>query len=338
MTEQELVIRLAAQVRRLVRPRLGLERAVAGTTPGGDASFALDRIAEEAMEAFLAAHDLDVAYHSEDRGDMGSPTASRLLIVDPIDGSRPARAGLETCCVSVALAANRPRACLRDVTHACLYELKTNLLFYAERGQGVKIWAVPEGAEEDHRRWEERPLCLSTQTDPRRIAWSLEVVGRPFQLVAQVLGGLVDATSVAGGVFTFGSSTFSLTRLLTGQLEAYIDVGNRILRDFPATEPLFRQAAQGNVMGLFPYDLAASLLIAEEAGAVVTDAAGQSLADVPLRDDSVGNQQSCLAAANADLHANLLREIEAGMADLGNWRKTPPQPSPSSGEESASPL
>ena len=58
---------------------------------------------------FLAERAPDVAFYSEDRGWLEPPARSRrsatpLLVVDPIDGTRPAMAGLESCCVSVAAA------------------------------------------------------------------------------------------------------------------------------------------------------------------------------------------------------------------------------------------
>jgi hypothetical protein len=40
---------------------------------------------------------------------------------------------------------------------------------------------------------------------------------------------------------------------------------------------------------------------------------------VPLTDDSVANQQSCLAAANATLRERLRERIERGMGRLGEW-------------------
>jgi myo-inositol-1(or 4)-monophosphatase len=309
MTQLEVVTQLARRIRALVRPHLGRRREQVGFTHSGDASFSIDQIAEESLVEFIAGHGLDLAYHSEDRGTVGRPGAEGLLIVDPIDGSRPANAGLESCCVSVALAQNRPGATMGDVTHACVHEIKQDVRFTATRGGGVEI--LLEG--------EPFPVQLSETTDPQRMAWSLEFPGRPAALVVAAVGDLIDDSSVLGGVFAFASSTFSITRLLTGQLEAYVDVGNRVLRDYPATEPAFRRAALGNIMGLFPYDLAAVALIAQEAGAVITDGYGRPLDSVLLTDDSVTNQQSCLAAANAALHERLRERIERGIERLGEW-------------------
>ena len=55
-----------------------------------------------------------------------------------------------------------------------------------------------------------------------------------------------------------------------------------------------------------PYDFAAALLIAEEAGCTVTDAYGNNFNDVLLLDSSPANHQTLVAAANSELHEKLL--------------------------------
>ena len=49
-----------------------------------------------------------------------------------------------------------------------------------------------------------------------------------------------------------------------------------------------------------------ALLIAQEAGCVVTDAYGEDFDDVLLLDSSVTNQRSLIAAGNAELHEKLM--------------------------------
>ena len=50
---------------------------------------------------------------------------------------------------------------------------------------------------------------------------------------------------MTGGCFLFNSTAFSLTRLLTGQLAASMDVGSRILRDYPASRARFLELGFG---------------------------------------------------------------------------------------------
>src|ERR1700709_2559147 len=102
---RQLVLDLGLRLRERVVPELGAftGRAHAGDGAGGDITFAVDAVAEAALEEFLAERAPELAYYSEDRGLVASPEASEVLVVDPIDGTRPAMAGLESACVAVAL-------------------------------------------------------------------------------------------------------------------------------------------------------------------------------------------------------------------------------------------
>ena len=55
--------------------------------------------------------------------EFGRPRA--ILVVDPIDGTRPAAAGLESCCVSVAVVPPSRDATLGDVEFGVVHEIKT---------------------------------------------------------------------------------------------------------------------------------------------------------------------------------------------------------------------
>ena len=105
MTEpNRLALDVAARVRDAVVPQLGAAQARerVARAPGGDATLAIDEVAERVVEDALAAEG-DIGFYSEDRGlvTYGHPRA--FLVVDPIDGTRPAAAGLESACVSVAV-------------------------------------------------------------------------------------------------------------------------------------------------------------------------------------------------------------------------------------------
>ncbi len=139
MTPQETVLALTRHIREAVRPHLGAwhGREITGTAASGDATFRIDEHAEEAIVSFIERERLSIAYYSEDKGliEFGaSPEA--VLIIDPIDGTRPAVAGFEQCVVSVAWADYRPDVTLADVRLGCIGEIKNDDLFWAERGRG----------------------------------------------------------------------------------------------------------------------------------------------------------------------------------------------------------
>ena len=304
----QLAIDLAAAVRDAVAPSLGTQgaREGVGVAPGGDVTMAIDEIAEDVVAQICADAD-DIAYYSEDRGyvEYGRPRA--VFVIDPIDGTRPAAAGLESCCVSVAVAPPSQDATLGDVQLGIVHEIKSGRRFIALRGGGVKA---------------DDAVRLSANTDLGALFWTAGLRGRPALPTTIMLETLIDGSSMRGGYFDLGSATFNMTRIVTGQLDAYVDVGHYIVDVLPALEARFRAAGDGAVCTNFPYDVAAAALIVEEAGGIVTRPDGAGIADHPAIGSGDGFGLAVLASASAPLHAQLLTVVADGLARLSGWVAT----------------
>jgi myo-inositol-1(or 4)-monophosphatase len=162
-----------------------------------------------------------------------------------------------------------------------------------------------EGAEKD--------VALRPAPDISALFWTLGFRGRPALPLSLVLEELIDISSVDGGVFDLGSATYCITRLLTGQLDAYVDVGDRMLREAPGLEEKFMAAGHGHVLNNSSYDLAAAALIAAEAGMTVADASGKSIEDYPLLTCGKEGQLSCVAATSPHLENVIIKMIDRGM-------------------------
>jgi myo-inositol-1(or 4)-monophosphatase len=268
--------------------------------------MAIDEVAEAVVAQCLEAAN-DVAYYSEDRGyvEYGSPRA--VFIIDPIDGTRPAAAGLESCCVSIAVAPPDRDATLGDVWFGVVHEIKSGDCFAATRGQGA-FGRRADGSD--------IPLRPSTNVDLRALFWTAGLRGRPVMPVSVVLERLIDQSSMRGGYFDLGSATFNMTRIVTGQLDAYVDIGRRLVDELPALEAQFRAVGEGAVCTNFPYDVAAAALIVEAAGGVVTRADGRPLDDHPAVGSGDGFGVAVLASSSRALHELLLAEVDAGMRRL----------------------
>jgi len=308
-----LVAGLARRLRDRVAPELGSHSGRAHSGGGGsdgDVTFAVDAAAEEELEAFIATEAPGCAYFSEDRGLVAPAGAERVLVVDPIDGTRPAMAGFEAACVSVALAPLAGSApdggpAMADVGAACVMEIKSGQRFVAVRGRGLVADA---------------PVRLSANNDLRRLFWTYGLRGRPARPTMEVLGDLIDASSVGGATFELGSACFDLTRILTGQLDAYLEPGPRMVEEVPGMRAEFERVGDGAVLNNAPYDLAAAALCMSEGGALLTDAAGRPLDERPLLGSGPGFQMSVVAAASAELHAALVAEVDRGIARLAATR------------------
>jgi myo-inositol-1(or 4)-monophosphatase len=294
-----------------VLPHLGRPeaRAAAGIAVGGDTTFGLDEIAERAaLEVLDAASAGGLAWYTEDAGLVVRGRPDRVVVLDPIDGTRPAGAGFEAACVSAATAPFREDAVLGDVEEGLVLEIRSGALFRARRGHGVRIVVAGEV----------RAPSPSPATALDGAFFSYGLRGRPAVPSAIVLEELIDGSGVRGGTFDPGAAAFSMTRVVTGQLDAYVDHGQRIIEEIPHTRTLFERIAGGAVLNNSPYDVAAALVICTEAGCPVTDAAGRPLDDRPLLGSGPDHQLSTVAACTPELHAAIVAALDRGIERLRN--------------------
>jgi myo-inositol-1(or 4)-monophosphatase len=303
-SKRQLVYELACRLRLRVLPELGSPRSrgFTGGGAGGDLTFAVDHLAEAELSEFLSERAPRMAFYSEDRGLVAPADATDVLIVDPVDGTRPAIAGLESACVAVALAPlGDGEPTMAEVELGCVVEIKSGEWFLAERGRGLRA---------------SRPAAPSPNADVGRMFWAYGFRGRPVRATVEVLAELIDASSVGGGTFELGSQAFAMTRVATGQLDAVIEVGSRLIDDVPGMREQFELVGRGEILNNSPYDLAAPWLCLQEAGGVVSDGWGRPLDGRRLLGSGHEYQMSSISAGNPALHEQLVRAVDAGVARL----------------------
>jgi myo-inositol-1(or 4)-monophosphatase len=303
------LIALCGRLREAVLPSLGTHaaRGHAGVAVGGDVTFSIDELAEALLVEHMRKHLPTWAFYSEDGGLQGAEDPELILIVDPIDGTRPAAAGFEMACVSIAAVPAGPKPAMGDVIAGVIQEIKNGDLFVAERGSGFRM---------THADGSDIPFLPTPRADLDSIFWTLGFRGRPAVILAGVLEELIDVSSVGGCVFDIGSATYGISRILTGQLDAYVDIGPAIIAAHPWTEAEFRRVGRGAVLCNSPYDVAAAYLLCKEAGLPFTDAAGGSLDDRPVLGSDASFQMATVAAGNQELQAALLDSVQRGIAGL----------------------
>ena len=314
---RELIRELALALREQVVPQLGSHaaRAHTGDAAGGDVTFAIDAHAEELLQSFLAERAPDVAFYSEDAGLVlpSGHTPQHVLVVDPVDGTRPALAGLESCCVSVAAAPYGDGVAMGDVTAACVVEIPSGRVFLAERGGGLI-----EGG----------PPRLSENERIDRMFWTFGFRGRPARALTEVLAELIDASSVGGASFDLGSACFDTMCVVDGRLDAYVEPGPLLVEEVRGMREEFERVGGGAVLNNSPYDLAAAALIASEAGAIVTDAAGAVFDERPLLGSGAEFQMSVAIASNRVLHERIIDEVTRGLERVKSSGAANPGASP----------
>jgi len=303
------LISLCSRLRDVVLPSLGMHaaRRHAGVAVGGDVTFSIDAAAESCLVEHMSKHLPTWAFYSEDGGLQGPTDPELVLIVDPIDGTRPAAAGFETACISVAAVPPLPAPTMGDVVVGVIQEIKNGDLFVAEKDAGLRMWRQ-DGSE--------IPFLPTPSADLGSMFWTLGFRGRPAVILASVLEELIDASSVGGGVFDIGSATYGVTRILTGQLDAYVDIGPAIIAAHPWTEAEFRRVGRGAVLCNSPHDIAAAYLLCREAGVPFADADGGALDDRPVLGSDVTYQMASVVSGNEALQAALIDRVRCGIAGL----------------------
>ncbi|WP_306474283.1 inositol monophosphatase family protein, partial [Bacillus pseudomycoides] len=129
------IIELGKYVYRQVKNQKGTlkNRLVNGYSSGGDAQFNIDTAAENAVVDYISSKKESIAFYTEDGGlKIFGEDPQYILIVDPIDGTRPAAAGLEMSCISIALAKYKDDSKIKDIEYAFLMELKTGNYMYSD--------------------------------------------------------------------------------------------------------------------------------------------------------------------------------------------------------------
>jgi fructose-1,6-bisphosphatase/inositol monophosphatase family enzyme len=150
--------------------------------------------------------------------------------------------------------------------------------------------------------------------------WGYGFRGRPARATVEVLGDLIDGSSVGGGTFELGSQAFAMTRVVTGQLDAVIEVGSRLIDEIPAMRAEFERVGDGQILNNSPYDLAAPWLCLREAGGVITDGWGAPLDRHRLLGAGHEYQMSSISAASEGLHRQLVEAVDAGIERLARLR------------------
>lgn len=274
-------------------------RNIIGTAASGDYTFKIDEIAEQHLEIFFRKNKIPIAFFSEDKGLVSFHNDPEFLfIVDPIDGTRAAIAGLESCCVSVAAAPFSKNAKLSDISAATLIEIKSGAVLTGVISEPPKYFS-PKGAKIIFKPSEKETL--------KGLLWGFETAGRPSEKIFPIISNLIDMTSLSGGCFILNSASFALSRVCLGQLDVYLDIWGAVVKKDKTEFNKAKKIFNGKAGYLHAYDIAAAIPLAKSTGCIVSDINGNSLDDWVLMTEKNEMERSCLCSANTKLHKEILK-------------------------------
>jgi myo-inositol-1(or 4)-monophosphatase len=201
---RELLASILRAVRREVVAVWGSEavRAPTGRGAWGDVAYRLDLVAEEAaLKAIRQAFGPDVLVVSEEAGLIGADT-SRLVLLDPIDGSTNAVHGvpLFNCCLAVAEGHH-----FSDIVGAGVIDLARGDLWVADE-YGAEFNGAPA-----------RPSGV-VRAERALVAVNARIVGG--RRVERWVTALLKALRYPR---FFGTTALEIAWVASGQLDAYID-------------------------------------------------------------------------------------------------------------------
>jgi len=317
----EALVALGRRTRDLIRAGMrgddGRLAAPAGQGVG-DLQYALDVLVEEDLVAAageLFAGQGPLRLLSEGLSAEGETVLAgeggRLLVVDPIDGTRGLMHDKRSAFFLAALVPDGPAPRLREVTHACLLELpctRSHLcdVMVVSPDAGLEAWTedLESGA---------RTALAARPSDATGLAHGFATVSRFFGGAGAQLGAFQDALlqELMPDDPDAWMGIFEDQYICNGgQMHALITGRDRFVADL---RPLFRRTDGGPLMCSHPYDVLA-LPIAEAAGVVITDPSGAPL-DTPL---DLHTDVAWIGYASSALRANVEPAVRAALAKVGS--------------------
>jgi fructose-1,6-bisphosphatase/inositol monophosphatase family enzyme len=322
---QRLHRRIRDAVVRAFRERTSDELAGVAGDDGGDTIYGIDRVSEEVLLEELGAHaaalgGFVLVAEGLPGGRMVLPrgrdaaSVRYVVIVDPIDGTRGLMYQKRSAWVLTGIAPNGPAPKLSDIVLAVQTEIPTVKQYLADelwaaRGRG--FWAT----RVDVLRGTSTPITLR----PSRA----DGIAHGFAMLSRFFPGARDAIAAldeeivravlgpppAGRALCFEDQYLSSG----GQLYELMAGHDRFTADLrPLFDRLLAERGEPKALSCHPYDVC-TLIIAEEAGVIVTAPDGRAL-DAPL---DVDTPVAWVGYANEKIRAAVEPALRAALERRG---------------------
>jgi fructose-1,6-bisphosphatase/inositol monophosphatase family enzyme len=289
----------AAQTASAVLPTLGPKggRILSEEAAGGDLQTESDETAGTFLREFLSYSPVPLMLLDEKTGALlplhDNPVVG--VVADELDGTRPARMGMPTCCVSLAAFPLDGEHVLKNVRCGVIIRLDTEMDYTFVSGQGVWRMGKPLPVAPDNTPFHQASVYIDDGMG------HLGLHGACMQgFTPHVRHGLVRLCSVC----------YAGTLMVEGGLHVVLHTTYREYQTWPEVRPLIREV-WGPMAAPFPYDFAALVPLLWECGFTVTDAWGRSLDEMRLDLCGEGHEvPGMVAASNADLHRVVMQTLD----------------------------
>lgn len=226
-------------------------RCALGTGAAGDKTFPIDRRTEEIIISGLEVCGEPCTVISEEAGLVDLKGGGLRVIIDPVDGSKNAIAGIPFFCTSIAVAGGDR---MESIFMSYILNLLTGDEFWAERGAGAFLNGDRIYAQQDD--------VL------RLVAYEAQSPGRDLPLIFPLL-------SQAHKTRCFGSTALDLAYLSSGAVSVFVCPAPSRSFDFAAGWLLTRESGgiitdlKGEHTGAIPLGLKRSVPLLAAGNAVL---------------------------------------------------------------------
>jgi len=304
---EQAIIRLAFDIGTKAEEGFG-NRTGTFSSQSDDVQYAADEACEQLIFKWAQRQWLthpQLALFTEDLGfkagdEFDESREAQYLMIDPLDGSRPWAVGLRltTCCGVLTSGAGHRDPEFSEIEFAFVHTLSIPpVIFGWKRGFG--LFKADNYAMGNWNTSSEHGLRPSTKSDLKGAFIGVEHYGVAPQASATIITPLYKAG--VNEFFEFMSIGRQLLSVATGGLDAVIDVRPYLNR------AMLRTKTAGML------DVAATVMILEAVGGIVTDVEGNPLTDYQLfdRKENKTVPVSIIAAGNTllwDVMANKVQE------------------------------
>ncbi len=254
-----------------VNPILGtkISSKAVGIGAGGHITRKIDNLAEKAIVRYLEKNRISCILIGEECGTIKiGEEPETYMIVDSIDGTTNALRGINFASTSIAVS---PKDSMNNIEAAIVMRLDNGKAYTAEKGKGAQ--------------YNDEKMSLSKVKSLEKAVMAIDISRSP-ENIERILPLLKTASHIR----CLGSAALEICHVASGQLDAYVDVRDKLRTT----------------------DIAAAMLILKEAGGVVLQPNGEELRDAPLR---VINRFSVIVASNMELVSEILQELEDESSD-----------------------
>lgn len=192
---------IAASTARAVGEAIDVARIDIVKRKGGRANFATaaDHAAQDAIVARLQAHDRSIPILAEEGAAKGAPTADRLWVVDPIDGTLNFSRAVPFYCVAIGYVEDgRARA-------GAIHSPRTNETFVAHEGGGARMNGLP--------------IRVSKT---RRTAQAFAVTSLSFRAAARPTSRFVVMNQHVARLRMLGSAALEIAYVAAGRFDLFV--------------------------------------------------------------------------------------------------------------------